>query len=62
MFRRCGERTPEWKKLNKHIRKLIKIRKRKYYDFHGGAMKDPKQAREFFKNIRAFQDNEKPDI
>ena len=39
-----------WKKLNKHIRKLMKlIRKRKYYDFHGLAMKDPSKLGNYFK-------------
>ena len=41
-FRRCGEGNNVWKKLNKHTtRKLIKILKRKYYDFHGVSMMDP---------------------
>ena len=62
MFRRCGERTREWKNLNRHITKLIKKRKRSYYDFHGLSMTDPKQSRKFFKNVRAFKDRERPEI
>ena len=62
MFRRCGERTREWKNLNRHITKLIKKRKRNYYDFHGLAMTDPKESLKFFKNVRAFKDREKPEI
>lgn len=62
IFRNSGERTAGWKKLNKHITKLVKKRKRKYYDFHGIAMMDPQQTRKFFKNVRAFKDKERPEI
>ena len=58
-FKREG-RSETWKKLKKRTRRLIKRRRKAFYDKQGAPLFNSKDSRRFFKNVRSFKDAEKP--